>query len=54
MISFISDFPTELGLGKYVDYDLMFEKSFLEPLKAILDAIGWEVEKTATLESFFI
>ena len=54
VISFISDFPTELGLGKYVDYDLMFEKSFLEPLKAILDAIGWEVQKTATLESFFI
>ena len=54
VISFISDFPIELGLGKYIDYDLMFEKSFLEPLKAILDAIGWEVEKTATLESFFI
>ena len=54
VISFISDFPTELGLAKYVDYDLMFEKSFLEPLKAILDAIGWQVEKTATLESFFI
>ena len=54
VISFISDFPVELGLEKYIDYDLMFEKSFLEPLKAILDAIGWEVEKTATLESFFI
>ena len=54
VISFISDFPIELGLGKYIDYDLMFEKSFLEPLKAILDAIGWQVEKIPTLESFFI
>jgi len=53
IISFIQDFPHEIGLDKYVDYDLQFEKSFLEPLKAILDAIGWSVEKTANLESFF-
>jgi DNA polymerase elongation subunit (family B) len=54
IISFIQDFPTELNLEKYIDYDLQFEKSFLEPLKAILDAIGWSVEKTANLEAFFI
>ncbi len=53
VISFIQDFPTELGLDKYVDYDLQFEKSFVEPLKAILDAIGWNVEKTVNLELFF-
>jgi len=53
IISFIQDFPTELGLDKYIDYDLQFEKSFGEPLKSILDAIGWNVEKTANLESFF-
>ena len=54
VISFISDFPVELGLAKYVDYNLMFEKSFLEPLKAILDAIGWSIEKHATLDLFFV
>ena len=54
VISFIQDFPKELGLDKYIDYDLQFEKSFVEPLKAILDAIGWSVEKTTSLESFFI
>ena len=43
----------EIGLDKYIDYDLQFEKAFLEPLKAILDAIGWNVEKTVNLESFF-
>tara|TARA_B100001996_G_scaffold221594_1_gene170366 strand:- start:496 stop:975 length:480 start_codon:yes stop_codon:yes gene_type:complete len=53
VISFIQDFPTELGLDKYIDYDLQFEKSFVEPIKAILDAVGWNVEKTVTLESFF-
>jgi DNA polymerase elongation subunit (family B) len=53
IISFIQDFPKELGLDKYVDHDLQFEKAFLEPLKSILDAIGWNVEKTVSLESFF-
>ena len=53
IISFIQDFPHETNLAKYIDYDLQFEKAFLEPLKAILDAIGWSVEKTVTLEAFF-
>ena len=53
IISFIQDFPKELGIGKYVDYDLQFDKAFLEPLKIILDAIGWNVEKTVNLEMFF-
>jgi len=53
IISFIQDFPKELGLDKYIDYDLQFEKSFVEPLKAILDAVGWNVEKTVNLELFF-
>ena len=53
VISFISDFPTELGLDKYIDYELQFQKAFLEPVKVILDAIGWNVEKTVNLELFF-
>jgi DNA polymerase elongation subunit (family B) len=53
IISFIQEFPKELNLDKYIDYDLQFEKAFLEPLKIILDAIGWNVEKTVNLESFF-
>jgi DNA polymerase elongation subunit (family B) len=53
VISFIQEFPKELGLDKYIDYELQFEKAFLEPLKIILDAIGWKVEKTVNLESFF-
>ena len=53
VLSFIQDFPHELGLDKYIDYDLQFEKSFVEPLKTILDSIGWNVEKTVNLELFF-
>jgi len=53
VISFIQEFPKELNLDKYIDYELQFEKAFLEPLKIILDSIGWNVEKTANLESFF-
>ena len=53
IISFIQQFPTELNLDKYIDYELQFEKAFLDPLKSILDCIGWEVTKTATLDSFF-
>ena len=53
VISFIQDFPTELDLDKHVDYELQFNKSFIEPIKVILDCIGWETERKNTLESFF-
>ena len=54
IISFIQQFPKELNLDKYIDYELQFEKAFLEPLKIILDSIGWKIEKSINLESFFI
>ena len=54
VMSFIQDFPRELGIEKYIDYDLQFEKSFLDPLKIILDVIEWNVERTASLDSFFV
>ena len=53
IISFIQEFPKELNLDKYIDYELQFEKAFLEPLKIILDSIGWNIEKTVNLELFF-
>ena len=53
VISFISEFPREIGVDRYIDYELQFNKAFLEPLKTILDAIGWNVEKTVNLELFF-
>jgi len=53
VIAFIQEFPRELGLDKYIDYDLQFQKSFVDPLKSVLDAIGWNVEKTVNLDLFF-
>ena len=53
VISFINEFPYELGLDKYIDYELQFEKAFLEPVKVILDSMGWSVEKVVNLELFF-
>ena len=53
VISFIANFPTELDINKNIDYKLQFEKSFLYPLKIILDAIGWKTEKEVNLEFLF-
>jgi DNA polymerase elongation subunit (family B) len=53
VIAFVQMFPKELGLDKYIDYELQFNKGFLDPMKVILDAIGWNVKKTVNLELFF-
>lgn len=53
VISFVSTIPQEFLLSRYIDYDTQFEKAYLEPLKAILDVIGWQTEKTNSLESLF-
>jgi len=52
-VSFFSTIPPEMNLDKYVDYQLQFEKSFLEPLKNVLNCVGWTHEKKVTLGSFF-
>lgn len=53
VIAFPQSLPKELDLNDYIDYDIQFEKSFVEPLKIILDSIGWKTEKVSTLEDFF-
>ena len=53
VISYLSTFPKEFGLDKQVDYDLQFSKSFLDPIKVIMDTIGWKPEKVANLEFLF-
>jgi DNA polymerase elongation subunit (family B) len=53
VIGFISKLPPELELHHYIDFDLQFEKTFLDPLKIILDAIGWKSEPIGSLDEFF-
>ena len=52
-IGIMNQLPPELELEDYIDYDKMFEKSFVEPMKVILDAVGWQTEKVSDLSSFF-
>jgi DNA polymerase elongation subunit (family B) len=52
-LAFISALPKKLGAEQYIDYDLQFEKSFLEPLDIILSAIDWQSEKIDSLDCFF-
>ena len=54
VISCAASIPKELNIEPYIDYDVQFEKSFLDPIKGILDVIGWSIEeRKATLEQFF-
>jgi len=53
VISYPSRLPKELNLHDYIDYDMQFEKAFIEPIKIILDCMGWTTEKINTLEDFF-
>ena len=53
VISFNSVLPKEFELEDSVDWEKQFEKTFLDPISHILNAIGWQHEKIATLDSFF-
>ena len=54
VVSFPARLPKEFGLQEYIDYETQFEKTFIEPMKIILDCIGWQVERQNSLEAFFV
>ena len=54
VISYVTKLPSEFKLQEYIDYDIMFQKTFLDPMGFILNSIGWTYEKTASLEDFFV
>jgi len=53
VVAFGSKIPTEFDLDGFIDYDLQFDKSFIEPLRTILGVLGWKEEPVQTLEGLF-
>lgn len=46
--------PKQFGLEKFIDYDTQFDKAFVEPIKTIVNVMGWRTERaSSTLEDFF-
>lgn len=52
-IAFPVVLPKEFQLHQYVDYNTMFEKTFVEPLTTILDAIGWTPRSVSKIDELF-
>ena len=52
-IGFMSKLPEEFNIHKYVDYDMMFQKAFLDPMETIVKTLGWNTSEQATLEDLF-
>ena len=52
-IGFVVKMPKELDLHRFVDYNTQFEKSFLEPLNAIVEGFEWHTEHVPTLFGLF-
>lgn len=48
-----SHLPPEFELHDSIDYEMQFNKAYLEPIRNILDAIGWQTERFNTLEDLF-
>ena len=52
-IGFVGELPEELLLTSFVDYDTMWEKSFIEPLNGIIQGLGWTTKPQASLADLF-
>ena len=49
VISFPGRLPEELELHQYIDYDLQFDKTFIDPIKVILNCMEWTTERSNSL-----
>lgn len=55
VVCFVNSLPKEFDLHSYVDYDIMFQKVFIQPLNIILKALEWEIDGNInTLDKFFV
>ena len=53
VIAFITELPKEFNLEPFIDYDTQFDKTFVEPLKTIIEPLNWNAEEVSSLEDFF-
>jgi DNA polymerase elongation subunit (family B) len=53
VIAFLTELPKEFGLEQFIDYDTQFDKTFVEPLKTIIEPLNWQAEEVSSLEDFF-
>ena len=52
-MAFLTTLPQEFGMHQYIDWEMQWEKSFIEPLMLILNAIDWDTQPRASLSAFF-
>lgn len=50
---FIGKIPKEFDLDKYVDYDKMFEDTFAKGTRRMVEAAGWNMKYTESVEDWF-
>jgi DNA polymerase elongation subunit (family B) len=53
VIAFSQQFPKEMKLESYIDYDKQFEKVFLDALQIVIEPLGWKTQEESSLEDFF-
>ena len=54
VIGFVDFLPPEFGLHEFVDRKKLFNKSFIDKLQLVLNAVNWHPEKVASVLSFFM
>lgn len=52
VIAFADKLPKEFDIHQFIDYNMQFEKSFVDSVTPVLDAVGWKWEGNNSLEQF--
>jgi DNA polymerase elongation subunit (family B) len=54
VIAFKDDIiPEELDILEFIDYDLQFDKNFMDPLRNVCEIVKWDFEKVYSLNDVF-
>jgi DNA polymerase elongation subunit (family B) len=53
VIAFTQELPKDFGLHSFIDYDLQFQKTFLDAMQTVIEPLGWKCEEQSSLEDFF-